>query len=406
MTRNARYTLAVWAVALMFAAPLRAQERLGTGAPDQTYHAGWTFTPTFGFAETYDDNISLFGVRTAEQQNNDYIATYFPEADLHYVGHHTTFGADYTGSFLDYRTFSTLNRWDQRGRLEFSREESPRLKWFAHGDGALLPSTDLIELGGIPFRETGVTTLDGRAGVEYLLDAKNQISSSAQYQDISFDRTGELSADLRGGHVFESLTAYRVRLAERLSTGADYSYRLASVVGDTVSFNIHTAMAAADYRLSPTWTFSGGAGVVYLQETAETAAHSGPAWRASLDRHVAGASFHVGYIRSYIPSFGFGGTIQNQEVGVGFRLPLFASPRFYTEQSAVFRDDTPLTSTVEQLPLRSLQTYSIFGWEADRWLRLEVYYARVDQTSLQFGGELYRNRVGFQIVTSKPMRIQ
>jgi hypothetical protein len=30
----------------------------------------------------------------------------------------------------------------------------------------------------------------------------------------------------------------------------------------------------------------------------------------------------------------------------------------------------------------------------------------VQQTTLRFGGQVYRNQVGFQIVTSKPMRIQ
>jgi hypothetical protein len=143
---------------------------------------------------------------------------------------------------------------------------------------------------------------------------------------------------------------------------------------------------------------------VYLQETALTASRTGPAWRVSLDRHRAGRTFHLGYIRSYIPSFGFGGTIQNQEVGVGYRTPL--SRHFYLDNSAVFRDNQPLTNTLEQLPLRSLRTYSIIGWEPQGWVRLEGYYTRVQQSSLRAGGQLYRNRFGFQIVTSKPMRMQ
>ena len=73
--------------------------------------------------------------------------------------------------------------------------------------------------------------------------------------------------------------------------------------------------------------------------------------------------------------------------------------------SAVFRDDTPLTSAFQQLPLRSLRTNSMLGWEPQPWVRLEVFYARVQQTSLRYAGQLYRNRVGFQIVTSKPVRV-
>jgi hypothetical protein len=58
------------------------------------------------------------------------------------------------------------------------------------------------------------------------------------------------------------------------------------------------------------------------------------------------------------------------------------------------------------LPLRSLLTYSIVGWEPQNWVRLEAFYARTQQSTLRPGGEVDRNRVGFQIVTSKPMRVQ
>jgi hypothetical protein len=402
-----RYIFAIAVAGVATMAPVHAQERLGSGtAGEPLGRAGWTFTPTFGFAETYDDNVSLFGRNTARGQNDDYVSTVFPQADLRYVGKHTRLGMTYTGSFLNYRTFSALNRWDQRANVELRREESARLGWFAHASGAAIPSTDLIELGGIPFRHTGATTLDGRGGFNYLLDARNVLSSALQYQSVAFDRPANLDPVLRGGHVLESLTTYRHKWDERFRTGLDYSYRRASVSGETDPFNLHMAQAAIDYDLSPVWSLTAGAGLVYLEPTAVTAAHTGPAWRAALDRSRAGTTFHVGYVRSYIPSFGFGGTIQNQEVGVGFRTPLFHSRHFYTDHSVVFRDDTPLTNTAEQLPLRSLRSYSIFGWEPQRWVRFEVFYARTNQTSLRAGGRLDRNRVGFQIVTSKPMRIR
>jgi hypothetical protein len=407
MMRQARLTLAIGVFAAALISPVHGQERLGNLATaDQQQFPGWTFTPSFGFGEMYDDNVTLFGVRTAENENNDYVASYFPGAALHYSGRHTSFGTQYSGSFLDYRTFSTLNRWDQRGGIEFRREESAHLKWFGQAHAAAVPSTDLIELGSIPFRQTGAQTLETRGGLDYLIDARNQISSSLRYQDVTFDRSLTVSDPLRGGHILESITDYRYKVDARAALGADYSYSRAGVVGDAEPFNIHSAMAAADYEFSPAWTFSGGAGIVYLQETAFSPSHSSPTWRASLDRHREGTTFHVGYLRSYIPSFGLGGTSDNQEIGVGFRTPLFHNRHFYTTQSAVFRDDTPITDLAVQLPFRSLRTYSILGWEPDRWVRIEGFYARVQQTTLRFGGQVYRNQVGFQIVTSKPMRIQ
>jgi hypothetical protein len=389
-----------------------AQERIPTsgatngGAIEPSYGPGWTFTPTFGFAETYDDNISLFGLGTAEEQNNDYIATYFPAADVHYTGRHTRFGMDYTGSFLAYRTFTQLNRWDQRGGLDLRRDETSRLKWFAHGAAALVPSTDEIDLGGIPFRHTGARTLDGRAGIEYAIDARNTFTTTANYQVVDFDRPDQVAPFLRGGHMFETITGWRHHLDERLSVGADYSYRRAAVVGDLEQFDIHMGQAAVDYDVNALWTISAGGGAVFLLGTGTTEGHTGPAWRVAVQRHRGHRTFHISYERSYIPAFGFGGTIQNQQVGAGFKTPLFGSRYWYTDQAVVFRDDAPLTDTGLQLPLRSLRTYSIVGWEPQRYVRLEVYYARTQQTSLRAGGEMFRNRVGFQIVTSKPMRMQ
>jgi hypothetical protein len=396
----------VAAAALTLGPSVLAQEKLGSSAPEPSFHAGWTVTPAFGFGETYDDNISLFGRGTAENQNDDYIATYFPAIDAHYSGKHTRFGAGYSGSFLDYQTFSALNRWDQRAKVDVRRQETARLKWTAHGATAMLPSTEAVELGGIPYRHTGARTSELRAGTAYSLRAHDGISAAAIFQSVNFDRPEEVRAVLRGGHVLELASGWRHKMDRRLALGAEYSFRHASVVGDREQFNIHTSGAAVDYDISPVWSFSGAAGFVHLESTATTAARTGPAWRLAVERQRGGATFHAGYLRSYIPSFGFGGTIQNQEVGVGFHLPLFGNRRMYTDHSMVFRDDKPLTDLIEQLPLRSLRTYSIFGWAPQPWVRLEGFYARVEQTSLRAGGRLSRNRIGFQIVTSKPLRVK
>jgi hypothetical protein len=393
-------------LSLVMAPPLRAQEKLSSGSPTQSYGPGWTFTPTFGFAETYDDNVSMFGQNFGEETNNDMVTTYFPAADLHFSGKHTSFDTSYSGSFLSYQTFSDLNRWDQRGKIELSRQETARFKWFARANAAAMPSTDLVELGGIPYRHTGARTFDARGGASLVTGRHDSVISTFNYQIIDFDRPAEFQGYLRGGHVAESMTAWRHAINGHLSVGTDYTFRRSLVVGDPDSFNIHSAAGAVDYELSPAWSFSGGGGIVYLQSTSRTAASTGPAVRLALERHRGLSTFHVGYLRSYIPSFGFGGTIQNEEVGAGYRTNLFGSRHWYLDNSAVFRNDTPLAGTNEQLPLRSLRTYSIVGWEPQRWVRIEGFYARVQQTSLRAGGQLTRNRVGFQIVTSKPVRMQ
>jgi hypothetical protein len=403
MTRTTRTTFLLCA---FLSTGLLAQEKLSTGVPEPNYHGGWTFVPTFGFAETYDDNISLFGRGSADDQNDDYISSIIPSADLHYGGKHTTMDMGYSGSFLNYNTFSVLDRWDQRGNFELKRTESARLKWGGRASLASMPTTDLIELGGIPYRHTGAVTADARGGFDYSLSAKNTLSQSANFQSVDFDRPEEVSGFLRGGKVFESLTGWRRKMSGRMALGADFSYRRAQVVDDPEPFNIQTIQAALDYDLSPLWSFSGAGGVVYLQATELTTSQTGPAWRLQLERHRDRRMFHVGYVRSYVPSFGFGGTVSNQEVGAGYRTPIFGRRNFYLDNSLVYRDDEPLTETPDQLPLRSLRTNSVFGWQPQPWVRLEAFYSLVQQSSLRAGGRLSRNRLGFQIVTSKPMRMQ
>jgi hypothetical protein len=226
-----------------------------------------------------------------------------------------------------------------------------------------------------------------------------------QYQRVAFDRPVTLRAALLGGDMTSSDTVYRRRVTGRLSLGGDYGYRRASVVGDAEQCDFHTAQVAADYEISPAWVMSAGAGAAYLMGTEVAEPQVAPAVRVSLDRARQSTIFHIGYAWSFIPSFAFGGTVRNQELTVGYHTPLFNSRHFYTDQSAILRDNPPIISSADQLRLRSLRTNSVFGWAPQAWMRLEVFYSRVQQTSLRAGGQVARNRVGFQIITSKPMRM-
>lgn len=400
MTRTTQITVVL---SVLLSTGLTAQE-FGASAPKNG--PGWTFTPMIGFTETYDDNISLFGTETANEQNDDYISTINPAASLHYGGKHTGLDLGYTGSFLNYNTFSVLNRWDQRATFDLKRQETARVKWGGRASLAAMPTTDLVDLGGIPFRHTGSKTADAGGSGEYALNARNSLSQSLTYQAVSFDRPEEVSDFLRGGRVFESMTTWRRKMSNRMALGADYSFRRALVVDDPEPFNIQTTEAAIDYNLSPAWSFNGAAGVVYLQATELTSAQTGPAWRLRIERHRERRTFHAGYIRSYIPAFGFGGTVSNQEFDIGYGTPLFGRRDFYLNSGALYRDNEPLTETPEQLPLRSLRINATFGWAPQPWVRFEAFYSLVQQSTLRAGGRLSRNRLGFQIATSKPIRMQ
>jgi len=414
VTRLSFSFFVIAALLLLLSPSAAAQEQLGSGGPDQHYGPGWTFTPRIGVGETYDSNISLSG--QGHTGNEDYVSSVMPAVGLHHSAKHTQTDLDYSGTFLDYRQFSELNRWDQRAKFDLRRQESAQLTWFGGANAALLPSTDLIDLGGIPYRKTGAQTLHTKGGIEYALGAHRSLTSSASYQIVSFDRSEINDEILRGGRIFESMTAFRQKISERVAVGGDYEYRKALVTGDKEPFDFHLSEAAVDYVISPLWSLSGAAGVVFLQSTSLTAGSVGPAWRISVERARAGTTFHVGYLRTFIPSFGAGGTVRSQDINAGFRTPLFHARHVYLDGSAVFRDSQPLegvsvavdpvSGVLQQLPLRSLRMHTLVGWEPQPWVRLEGFLALVQQTSLRAGGYLDRTRIGFQIVTSKPMRMQ
>jgi hypothetical protein len=395
--------MALSAIAVL---PLQAQEVIGSSAPEAPARPGWTFTPSFTFSDMYDDNVTLFGRgTTTDGANTDFIRSYAPAADLHYVGRHTTLRGSAAGSFLSYQNLSRLNRWDQRLRFEARRQQSTRLELFGYISRSVVPTTQAIDFGAVVYTNTGATLADGSSGLRYRLGARNEIETSVSFQSAAFDRAGDFGAFLRGGRAASSLTAYRHKLTERLSVGGDYEYRRAAVNGDADRAMTNSGQAAIDYRLSPAWTVSGGAGAIYVAASPVGAATTLPSLRLAIDRRDGKRRFHAGYLQAVVPSLGTGGTVRNKELGVGFTSQLFHSRHFYTDQSATFRSHTPLVRVPSELDLRSLYVSSVFGWAPQPWVNIEAFYSNVQQSTLLVGGRLDRNRVGFQIVTSKPVRM-
>ena len=61
------------------------------------------------------------------------------------------------------------------------------------------------------------------------------------------------------------MNAWRHKVARADRDRRRLLFRRAQVTGDQEPFNFHTTEAALDYRSRPTWSLSGGAGIVYLR---------------------------------------------------------------------------------------------------------------------------------------------
>ena len=109
----------------------------------------------------------------------------------------------------------------------------------------------------------------------------------------------------------------------------------------------------------------------------------------------------------FLPSFGFGGALQMQEIAASYYTPLFRSRRLYTSHSFSLRDNDPLMETAPgQLRLRTMRFDSRIGWAPQPWVRVEGFYSRAQQRTFLVGGDIGRNRLGVVIITSRPVRMQ
>jgi hypothetical protein len=157
-----------------------------------------------------------------------------------------------------------------------------------------------------------------------------------------------------------------------------------------------------EYRLDERLRLFGAFGFSRLTVSGVAPARTGPSWRTGLRGDFDGWSGEATYSRSFVPSYGFGGTQQNEELTGRVHVPL--SRAMYAESSLGWRINEPLT--VGGLKLHSLSVQGVFGYAFARWARIEAFYDQGSQNIDRPGGAVRRHRIGGQILTTKPMRIR
>ena len=378
--------------------PARAQLRAAAD-PGQT--PGWTMTPTFVLSNAWDDNVILAG--EGAETAADAITVITPMIDGQYRARHHWLGFGYTGSFSAYHDLSELNTFDQQLRVDTRHQLSRRLTLQVHDNFAAVPTTEGIFLSGVPFLRTGSRLNDFGALVSAALDARTTVSAGYSFEWVAFDQDAPYAEFLHGGttHVFDG--SIRRQVHQRVTIGADAAYRRALVSNGGGRFDIVDVLSYLSYQATKTLAISGGFGFSRLKDFQEQTSQTGPSWHVQVVQRVDRVTASAGYIRSYVPAFGVGGTVQNQELNADVHMPV-ARNRAYVQVGLSWRRNEPLTPG--ELDLRSLWFQATAGYSVARWFRLEGYYWRTQQDSQQAGGRMNRNRVGIQAVTSLPMRIK
>jgi hypothetical protein len=392
------------AVALLAAAaPASAQP-----APWQPERmtAGWVFTPSIMFGGMWDTNATLNNENLPA--TSELVGLVNPRGEIDFNGRRAKFSAGYSGSLEAYREIDELTRYDQRGRLEARYQMTPRLQFNTREMLTISPTTDQLELGGLPFSRVGSRMFDAKGGFVYDLTRRAKLTADYNFQFVNFDRTAaESSPDfslLRGGHSHSPAAELRYQLSRRLDVGAAWSYRHTSIDGGERVFDTQDARAVVSYELGPATMVHGSAGLAHVNIARTGEEETGPSFSAGISHKAAQVLLNVSYERSFLPSFGFGGLSANEGFRAGLSVPL-AQGRMYAASGFTWRRTEPALLPELVLTLDSYWWNSTFGVHVARWLRMEAFYTLTHQES-RGEGNVDRGRIGIQFVTLKPMRIQ
>jgi len=383
---------------LMVAAAATAQQA-DPRLSEERQPAGWSVTPRVSTSAAYDDNVLIQG--KGDELASDMNTAVNPGANVDFVGKRGYFNASYSGSMQLYRDFTSLNSYDQSMNVSGRRQVRPHLLLFAQQSYSKTATTELPALSGIPFARVGARIADLRGGVEASPKKHLSITASYNFQWIDFDDDPQLGAALLGGHSNGGAAGAKYQISERTTITADYDLQRASLL-DGNRFDVQNWWAGGDYQLTENSHVYGALGISRMYAADISPAKTSPAWRTGYSRHFESAAFDVNYARSFVPSYGGGGTLSNEEVTSNLHVPV--GRRMYIESNVSWRSNEPLVAG--DLPLRSLWLSGLVGYAAQPWLRIEGFYGRTQQRIDRPGGDLERNRVGVQVVTAKPVRIR
>jgi hypothetical protein len=361
---------------------------------------GWTVTPSLGYAGVFDDNALVRG--EGEVLPGDVTNAINPRLSVDFNSRRSQLSAFYDGSLVAYRELSSLNSFDQRVSAHLRRLMTRRVAWIGQMSFSESPTTEALGVVGVPYLRVGSRLVDTRTGVEVTLSKRTTVGADYGFQWLDFDDDPSLGLTLMGGTNHSMTGSVRHALAERAAIIGTYNLQLATVV-DGGRFAVQNAQGGVEFEPAANTRVFATAGFSYLSYSDLVVPRVGPAFRLGLSRGLrTTGAWDVSYSRAFVPSFGFAGTSENEELITRVLVPL--GPRLYARGTAAWRRNEPLVPG--GLRLKSTWLEAGLGYSAAPWMRIEGFYDGTRQEIDRPGGHLIRNRVGLQVVTAKPMRIR
>src|SRR6185503_17650596 len=160
----------------------RAQSLSDVGS---TPASGWVLTPTLVFSTSHDDNVLARGATDSPQ--GDVVNVLHPRASLDFTGRRTQFSGTYDGAMLLYRNLDTLNSYDQNSGVRASYRLTQHVSIFGTSTFTMAPTTDSLQLAGVPFVRTGSSLKEFHGGVEAAFTKRTSMVADADFQWVQFD---------------------------------------------------------------------------------------------------------------------------------------------------------------------------------------------------------------------------
>jgi hypothetical protein len=360
---------------------------------------GWSFTPGVSFGTVYDSNVAIAGPDVSGSTASDTLLRIEPFGQLEFFSARTSFSSGYRGSVRRYFELNALDGLDHRLYATLRHRITRRVSLFLDESFQQAPTTDAIELNGLPFARIGTRHNMFGGGIDARVT--KALDWTTRYELGIVDFVGE--TPLSRGVVHGIHTSLTHRLGQRTSAGGEYGIRLADLNDGLRQFHFHNAGGVVQYRTGEHTTLDLNGGLTYLVDRLTDETRTGPYVRAAIVHRAPRATIGGEYNRSYSPSIALGGTMRAHEARGYVDMP-FRRNRLYVQESASWRRTDPFTAT--EPALASVWVHSTLGYAIRRWMRLEGQHTFTSQDNRLAGGRVTRHMLGVHLVVSEPMRIR
>ena len=369
--------------------------------------AGWVFTPGASVGALWDSGIQTDADPVVEALFQKWVVLANPHAELDFNGRRTHFNLGYSGSFEKYWT-SSLN-WVQSGRAGVTHTLTSRLNISGDTAYSVVPTTDRLQLvnGAVPYLPVNSRWIEAGGGFTFRASTRTTINGGYRFQSVTFDAdTPTLGGfdQLRDGYTQSQSVGFMREFSTRLSLGASGQYRRDNIGEVEYQFEVKTVSGDFSYRLNSSTSIFGGGGASSLESPNTGEGTTAPTFHVGFNRLMRTFRMNASYSRGFEQLFGFGSLVGSDTFSGGAFVPL-ADRLYYLDASLTYTHADPGRGLGIGFEYTTLWSNVAVGRQLTPYLRGEGFVSFAHQSS-NGPDSTQHTRIGIQIVTSKPMRIQ